>query len=76
VAGIFRVWALTVAVVLVTWLLLLASSALTLSFSLPLAVATTLLLGFMLVPAAAHLFRAHEGHSLYNMGCVAGLLGS
>jgi hypothetical protein len=40
-----------------------------------LAVATTLLLGFVMVPAAAHRIRAHEGHSLYNMGCVAGLLG-
>ena len=30
----------------------------------------------MLAPAAAHLFRAHEGHSLYNMGFVAGLLGT
>ena len=55
---------------------ILFSSALTLSFSLPLAVATTLLLGFVLAPAAAHLFRAHEGHSLYNMGFVAGLLGT
>lgn len=55
---------------------ILFSSALTLSVSLPLAVATTLLLGFVLAPAAAHLFRAHEGHSLYNMGFVAGLLGT
>ena len=55
---------------------ILFSSALTLSTSLPLALATTLALGFVLAPAAAHLFRAHEGHSLYNMGFVAGLLGT
>ena len=55
---------------------ILFSSALSLSVSLPLALGTTLLLGFMLVPAAAHLFLAHEGHSLYNMGFVAGMLGT
>jgi hypothetical protein len=55
---------------------ILFSSALTWHTSLPLAVATTVLLGFVLAPAAAHLFRAHEGHSLYNMGFVAGLLGT
>ena len=55
---------------------ILFSSALTLSTSLLLALATTLALGFVLAPAAAHLFRAHEGHSLYNMGFVAGLLGT
>jgi hypothetical protein len=55
---------------------ILFSSALTLPTSLPLAVATTVLLGFVLVPAAAHLFHAHQGHSLYNMGFVAGLLGT
>ena len=55
---------------------ILFSSALALPTSLPLAVATTVLLGFVLVPAAAHLFHAHQGHSLYNMGFVAGLLGT
>ena len=55
---------------------ILFSSVLPLSTSLPLALATTLALGFVLPPAAAHLFRAHEGHSLYNMGFVAGLLGT
>ncbi len=55
---------------------ILFSSALPLSFSLPLALATTLLLGFLLAPAAAHLFHTHQGHSLYNMGFVAGLLGT
>jgi len=55
---------------------ILFSSALTWHASLPLAGVTTVLLGFLLVPAAAHLFHAHQGHSLYNMGFVAGLLGT
>jgi hypothetical protein len=55
---------------------ILFSSALPLHFSLPLAVGTTLLLGFVLVPAAAHLFTAHMGYSLYNIGWVAGILGT
>lgn len=55
---------------------ILFSSALSLSTSLPLASATTLLLGFLLAPTAAHLFLTHQGHSLYNMGFVAGLLGT
>ena len=37
---------------------------------------TTLLLGFVLVPTAAHLFKTHMGFTLYNIGFVAGLLGT
>jgi hypothetical protein len=55
---------------------ILYSSALPLHVSLPLAVVTTLLLGFVLVPCAAHLFNAHMGFSLYNVGWVAGILGT
>ena len=55
---------------------ILFSSALPLHVSLPLAVATTLLLGFVLVPVAAHLFKAHMGYTLYNIGWVAGILGT
>ena len=55
---------------------ILFSSALPLQVSLPLAVATTLVLGFVLVPCAAHLFNAHMGHTLYNIGWVAGILGT
>ena len=55
---------------------ILFSSALPLHFSLPLAMGTTLLLGFVLVPTAAHLFAAHRGYSLYNIGWVAGILGT
>jgi hypothetical protein len=55
---------------------ILFSSTLPLHFSLPLAMGTTLLLGFALVPTAAHLFSAHLGYSLYNIGWVAGILGT
>ncbi len=55
---------------------ILFSSALPLHVSLPLAVATTLMMGFVLVPAAAHLFKAHMGFTLYNIGWVAGILGT
>lgn len=55
---------------------ILFSSALPLHLSLPLAVTTSLLMGFVLAPAAAHLFSAHLGYTLYNIGFVAGILGS
>lgn len=55
---------------------ILFSSALPLQFSLPLAVTTSLLLGFVLAPAAAHLCCAHMGYTLYNIGFVAGIIGS
>jgi len=54
----------------------LFSSTLPLHYSAPLAVATTLLLGFVLVPAAAHLFHTHMGYTLYNIGFVAGIVGT
>ena len=44
--------------------------------SVPLALATGLAVGFILPPAAAHLFRAHMGFSLYNMGFTAGIVGT
>ena len=43
---------------------------------LPLAALTTLLIGFVLVPVAANLFKAHMGHTLYNIGWVAGIVGT
>jgi hypothetical protein len=55
---------------------ILFSSALPLRTSLPLAMGTTLLLGFVLVPVAASLFKAHMGHTLYNIGWVAGIVGT
>ncbi len=44
--------------------------------SVPLAVTTSLAIGFVLAPAAAHLFKAHMGFSLYNMGFTAGIVGT
>ncbi|MCK6371063.1 MAG: DUF1576 domain-containing protein [Gammaproteobacteria bacterium] len=55
---------------------ILFSSNLTLARSVPLGVATTLVIGFMLAPAAAQLAKAHMGFSLYNMGFTAGLVGT
>ena len=43
---------------------------------LALAVGTSVVLGFVLPPISAHLFHTHEGYSLYNVGFVAGVLGS
>ncbi len=44
--------------------------------SLPLAIVTAVTIGFVLSPAAAQLFKAHMGFSLYNMGFTAGLVGT
>jgi hypothetical protein len=55
---------------------ILFSSSLPIDVSLPLAVGTSLLIGFVLAPAAAQLFKAHMGFSLYNMGFTAGLVGT
>jgi len=54
----------------------LFSTTLPLGVRLPLAIATTLVMGFVLAPAAAQLFKAHMGFSLYNMGFTAGLVGT
>lgn len=55
---------------------ILFSSRLSLAQSLPLSLATGLAIGAVLPPVAAQLFRLHEGFSLYNMGFVAGVVGS
>jgi hypothetical protein len=55
---------------------ILFSSTLPLEVRVPLAVATSLLIGFILAPAAAQLFKAHAGYSLYNMGFTAGIVGT
>lgn len=55
---------------------ILFSSALQISVSLPLAIATSVLIGMVLVPVAAQLFKAHMGFSLYNMGFAAGITGT
>ena len=55
---------------------ILFSSALSFAVSIPLAVVTSLIIGFILAPSAAQLFKAHEGFSLYNMGFTAGIVGT
>jgi hypothetical protein len=55
---------------------ILFSSSLDLSVRIPLSIATTLVIGFILPPAAAQLAKAHMGFSLYNMGFTAGLVGT
>jgi hypothetical protein len=55
---------------------ILFSTALPLQASLPLAAVTALVIGFVLAPVAAQVFKAHMGFSLYNMGFTAGLLGT
>lgn len=55
---------------------ILFSSVLPLYISLPLSIVTTLTIGFVLSPAAAQLFKAHMGFTLYNIGFAAGIIGS
>jgi hypothetical protein len=55
---------------------ILFSTSLSFEVRLPLALATSLVIGFILPPAAAQLFKAHEGYSLYNMGFTAGIVGT
>ncbi len=55
---------------------ILFSTSIPLALSLPLSVVTSLVIGFILAPAAAQLFKAHMGFSLYNMGFTAGLVGT
>jgi hypothetical protein len=55
---------------------ILFSGTLTAAVSVPLAIATGLVIGFVLAPAAAQLAKAHMGYSLYNMGFTAGLVGT
>jgi hypothetical protein len=55
---------------------ILFSTSLAPAISVPLAVVTGLAIGFILAPAAAQLFKAHMGFTLYNMGFTAGLVGT
>jgi hypothetical protein len=55
---------------------ILFSGSLAPAVSVPLAIGTGLAIGFVLAPAAAQLFKAHMGFSLYNMGFTAGLVGT
>jgi hypothetical protein len=51
------------------------STALPVEIGLPLGAVTATAIGFVLAPAAAQLFKAHMGFSLYNMGFTAGIIG-
>ena len=51
------------------------STALPFAIGLPLGAVTATVIGFILAPAAAQLFKAHMGFSLYNMGFTAGIIG-
>jgi len=54
---------------------ILFSTAIPLRLSLPLATITALILGFVLPPASAQLFKAHAGFNLYNIGFSGGVVG-
>jgi len=55
---------------------ILYSTAISPSVSIPLALFTALLLGFILSPVATQLFKAHAGFNLYNIGFTAGVIGT
>jgi hypothetical protein len=55
---------------------ILFSTLLPIGLAVPLSIATSLVIGFILVPVAAQLFHAHMGFSLYNMGFTAGIVGT
>ncbi len=55
---------------------ILFSPLLSLSVGLPLSIVTCVLIGFVLAPVAAQLFRVHMGFNLYNVGFAAGILGT
>ncbi len=54
---------------------ILFSTTLPIEIRLPLSILTSLLIGFILVPVAGQLFKAHMGFNLYNMGFTAGIVG-
>lgn len=52
------------------------NTALSRGIAIPLGFALCVLIGFVVPPIASQLFRAHNGFTLYNMGFVAGILGT
>lgn len=54
---------------------ILFSTILPVEIRLPLSILTSLLIGFILVPVAGQLFKAHMGFNLYNVGFTAGIVG-
>lgn len=55
---------------------ILYSTAISRSASIPLALFTATLLGFILSPVATQLFKVHAGFNLYNIGFTAGIIGT
>jgi hypothetical protein len=55
---------------------ILFSTSLSIYVSIPLSIATSLAMGFILAPVAAHLSKAHMGFSLYNIGFATGITGT
>ncbi|MEV6904050.1 DUF1576 domain-containing protein [Amycolatopsis sp. NPDC051372] len=55
---------------------ILFTTSLPLPARLALSLGTKLCIGFVVAPIAKQLFRAHDGFTLYNMGFVAGLVGT
>lgn len=51
------------------------STTIPIEIRLPLSISTCLLIGFILVPVAGQLFKAHMGFNLYNVGFTAGVVG-
>ena len=45
-------------------------------FSIPLAIITGAIIGFIIVPLASHMYRFHNGYNLYNIGFVGGIIGT
>jgi Protein of unknown function (DUF1576) len=55
---------------------ILFSTSIPFTLSVPLAVVTSVTIGFVLTPAATQLFKAHMGFNLYNIGFTAGIVGT
>lgn len=55
---------------------ILYSTAISPLLSIPLALFTAILIGFILSPVASQLFKAHAGFNLYNIGFTAGIIGT
>jgi len=43
--------------------------------TIPLGIAVSLLIGFILIPVSRNLLKVHQGFNLYNMGFTAGIVG-
>jgi len=55
---------------------ILFSTASSIWIRVPLAIAISLVIGFILCPVSANLLKVHQGFNLYNMGFTAGIVGT